>query len=95
MTQTLENSCFVEYLNFAALTRHLLLLPEVIKSFDPVIHKVTTVHTVYDAMNSNAVYKQVLSEVHKALPLYLTISCSDYSNIRTVFFCTKTFTYLL
>jgi len=94
MILSLEHSCYVEDLDFAALTRHLPFLPGVIKNFDPAIRKVTKVRTVCDAMNSNTVYKQMLSEVHKVLRLYLTTPITTATSERSFSVLKRLLTYL-
>ena len=67
------NSHAIRMFDFSALKRHLSMLVDVVKQAYPTVKKVTTIQTVCDAMNSNATYKVILSEVHKLLRLYLTI----------------------
>ena len=64
VVQLLERSCYADDIDFSVLARHLPLLPDVIKSSDPAVRKVTTIRTVCNAFDSNVVYKQMLSEVH-------------------------------
>lgn len=94
MIQSLEHSCYAEDIDFTVLSRHLPFLPDVIKSFDPIIRKVTTVRTVCDAMNSNTVYKQMLSEVYKVLRLYLTIPVTTATSERSFSVLKRLLTYL-
>jgi len=70
----LEASCYQDDLDCDKLRRQLLLCAEVIKQALPMVKKVTSVRTLCEAMKTNSTYKSMLSEVHKSLRLYLTIS---------------------
>lgn len=89
----LEASCYQDDLDCDKLRRQLLLCAEVIKQALPMVKKVTSVRTLCEAMKTNSTYKSMLSEVHKSLRLYLTISY-HIGNIREIFFSTQTSTNL-
>lgn len=75
--------------------RHqLLLCAEVIKQALPMVKKVTSVHTLCEAMNTNSTYKSMLSEVHKSLRLYLTIPITSATSERTFSALRRVLTYL-
>ena len=65
------------------LSRQLPLLGDVIKQALPSVKQVTTIQTICDAMNTESVYKSMLSEIHKLLRLYLTIPISSSTSERS------------
>ena len=67
-----KKSCYCSDCDFDALYKQLPLLGDMIRQALPEVKLVTSVRTVCDAMNSQAVYKSLFSEVHKLLRLYLT-----------------------
>lgn len=75
------------------LQTHLLLLPDVIKQGTPRVKKVTSVCTVCEAMNAVGVFKSMLSEVHKLVQHYLTISVTSASQevFLSIGTCSNTF----
>ena len=74
LERSLEDLCFSDDLDFAALLKHLLILVDGVKESDSVICNVTIIQTVCSGMNSNSTNKQILTEVHKLLYMYLTVS---------------------
>ena len=62
------------------LRTQLSLLPDLLCSFNEkegvVVHKVTSIRTVIDLMNSNSLAKTLLNQVDKLLRIYLTIPLS-------------------
>ena len=69
----LEKSCYKDDIVLTDLARHLLLLQDVVQKSVPGIKKVTSVHTICDAINSNDIFKEMLPTVHQLLRLYLTL----------------------
>ena len=63
----MKSSCYQDDFNFDHLQKHLSLLADVIKQETPMVKKVTSIHTIYEAMNSEPIYKTLLSEVHNYL----------------------------
>jgi len=70
---TLEVSCYKNDINWSDLSRHLPLLQDVVKKSNTILRKVTSIHTICDALNSNNVYKDMLPSVHNLLRLYMTV----------------------
>ena len=73
--------------------RHLGILVDVIHQALPQVKKVTTVLTIYEAMNKGP-YKVMLKEVHKLLRLYYTIPITSSSSKRTFSTLRCVLTYL-
>ena len=65
-----KQSCYKEDINFDNLRKQLPLLPDMIKQALPCVKQVTTVCTICEAMNTQTVFKSLLSEVHTLLRLY-------------------------
>ena len=72
----LEKSFYNNDFNFG-------LLPDTIKLADSFIQKVTSIRTICNAMNTQGVFKTMLSEVHKLLSIYLTIPMTTATCERT------------
>lgn len=58
------------------------------------MRKVTSIHTVCDALNTSTTYKQMLSEVHKLLRLYQTVPVTTATSERSFSALRRLFTYL-
>ena len=91
---TLGNTCFKNAIEWTNLRRHLPLLQDIIKQFDPQIKKVTSVETICEAMASNSVYQTMLPSVHLLLRLYMTIPISAATPERTFSAMRRVFSYL-
>ena len=78
----MKSSCYQDDFNFDHLQKHLSLLADVIKQGTPMAKKVTSIRTICQAMNSEPIYKTMLSEVHKLLRLYLTAPISSATSER-------------
>ena len=76
------------------LARHLLLLQDVVQRSVPGIEKVTSVHTICDAMNSNDIFKEMLPTVHQLLRLYLTLPITSATSERTFSALRRLLTYM-
>lgn len=92
--QVIQTSCYGKDFNFMTLKRHLLLLVDIVKEACPAVSTVTKVQTVCEALNSNKVYKVIVSEVHKLLKLYLTIPITSSTSERTFSVLKRLLTYL-
>lgn len=68
--EDLKSSCYSEDFDFDKLQRHLLILADVIKQGTPTVRKVTSIHTICQAMNAETVFKSMVSEVHKLIRLF-------------------------
>ena len=80
----IEQSC---YESDSQLKVQLSLLPGVIKEACPSVCKVTSIHSICDAMNAQNSFKSILSEVHKLLRLYYTIFLSHLQLQKELFLC--------
>ena len=90
----LAQSCYRDDLDWSDLKRHLPLLQDVIKKGTPKVRRVTSIHTVCEAMNSNAAFKDMLPTVHQLLWLYLTLPITSAISERTFSALRRLFTYL-
>ena len=90
----LEDTCFKNDIQWDDLKRHLPLLPDIIKQFDPQIKRVTSVETICQAMASNSVYQTMLPSVHLLLRLYMTLPISSATSERTFSAMKHLMTYL-
>ena len=70
------------------------MVHDLVREAIPGVQKVTSVHTVCEAMNTSNAYKSMLSEVHKLLRLYLTISITSSTSERTFSAMKRLLTYL-
>ena len=68
----LKESIYRDDFDFTVLERQVPVITDVIRQVLPSVRKVTSIRTVCDAMQEHS-YRQMLSEVHKLLRLYLTI----------------------
>ena len=59
------------------------MLADAIKVALPSVKKVTSIRTICDALNTQTVYKDMLSEVHNQLRLFLTIPITTATSERT------------
>ena len=94
MKWNISQSCYKDDFNFNSLKNQLPLLVDVIKNAAPQVKKVTSVRTISEAMNVQKVYKEMLSEVHSMLRLYLTVPISSATSDRTFSALKRVFTYL-
>ena len=92
--RSLVDSCFAGDLDFDILRRHLPLVHDLVREAIPGVQKVTSVHTVCEAMNMSNAYESMLSEVHKLLRLYLTIPIMSSTSERTFSAMKRLLTYL-
>ena len=69
-----------EDINFDQLQRQ---LPIVVDLALPNVNKVTSIWAICDAVNTQIVYKSMLSEVHHPLKLYLTVPITSATSERT------------
>ena len=90
----LEKSCYKDDIVIPDLARHLLLLRDVVQKSVPGVKKVTSVHTICDAMNSNDIFKEMLPTVHQLLRLYLTLPTTSVTSERTFSALRQLLTYL-
>ena len=79
--RNVEKSCYASDLDFTVLRRQLPLLADVVKQ--GYVRKVTSIHTICEAMKANPTYKLIFSEVHKLLRLYLVIPITSATAERT------------
>lgn len=89
-----EESCYKNDFDFISLKTQLSLLADVIKQASPCVRRVTSVRTIADAMNSQEVYKSLLSEVHKLIRLFLTLPVTSATSERTFSALRRLLTYL-
>ena len=92
--ETLKSSCFAADFDFAILKRHLSFLVDVISNMKPRVKKVTCISTICDGMNNSPSYKEMLSEVHKILRLFLTIPITSSTAERTFSAMKRLLSYL-
>lgn len=90
----LKESCYKNDIQWSDLSRHLPLLQDVIRKSIPSVKKVTSVQTICDAMNSNSIFKEMLSSVHLLLRLFMTIPISSATSERSFSALRRLFTYL-
>ena len=90
----LAQSCYRDDIDWSDLKRHLPLLHDVIKKGTPNVRKVTSIHTIREALNSNAVFKDMLPTVYQLLELYLTLPITSATSERTFSVLQRLFTYL-
>ena len=90
----LAESCFNDDVNLSDLGRHLPILQDVIKKGAPMVKKVTSVHTICEAMNTCSVFKDMLSTVHQLLRLYLTVPLTSATSERTFSALRRGLTYV-
>ena len=81
--ESFKLSMYKDDVEIDQLSRQLPLLGDVIKQALPSVKQVTTIQTICDAMNTESVYKSMLSEIHKLLRLYLTIPISSSTSERS------------
>ena len=90
----LEESCYKNDIDWSDLNRHLPLLQDVIKKATPYVKKVTAIQTICEAMNSNSVYKDMLSTVHQLIRLYMTVPITSATSERTFSALRRLLTYM-
>ena len=81
--QSVKSSCYKDDFDFDQLQKQLHFCADVIKQALPGVKRVTSVHTICEAMKSQDVYKSMFSELHKVLRLYLTIPITSATAERT------------
>ncbi len=90
----LAESCYENDVDWSDLKRHLPLLQDVVKKGTPSVKKVTSIHTVCEAMNSNGIFKDMLPTVHELLRLYITVPITSATSERTFSALRRLLTYL-
>ena len=89
----LEDSCYKNDIDVSDLNRHLPLLQDVIKKGTPNVRKVTSIHTICEAMNSNNIFKDMLPTVHQQLRLYMTVPITSATSERSFSALRRLLTY--
>ena len=84
---------FKDDLQFNSLERHLGVLVDVVHMALPQVKKVTSVRTICEAMKVDK-HRDMLSEVHKLLRLYLTIPITSSTSERAFSTLRRLLTYL-
>ncbi len=79
----IEKSCFSKDINFFELRKQLQLLHGAVKTAQPTVKTVTSIHTICDAMNERDSLKKLLSSIHGLLRLALTVPISSATAERT------------
>ena len=85
-------SVFKDDLSIEKLDRELAILVDEFNVDLPHVERVTSIHTICEEMRAHA-NRQMLSEVHKLLRLYLTIP-NNLFHIRTKFLYPEMITYI-
>ena len=80
----------IQWVNAEQIIRNFTLIRQVL----PTVIKVTFIRTICEAMNSQVVYKSMLSEVHNILRLYLTMPITSATSERSFFALKVVNTYL-
>ena len=78
----LKESVYREDFDFTVLEGQVPVIIDVIHQVLPSVRMVTSIRTVCDALMEHS-YRQMLSEVHKLLRLYLTIPITSSTSERT------------
>ena len=86
-------SVFKDDLSIEKLDRELAILVDVINVELPNVKRVTSIRTICEAMRAHA-NRQMLSEVHKLLRLYLTIPITSSTSERSFSALRRLLTYL-
>ena len=60
-----------------------IYLRDVIKKGTPYVKKVTSIHTICEAMNSNNDFKEMLPTIHQLLRLYMTVPITSDTSEKT------------
>lgn len=89
----LKECIYREDFDFTVLEHQAPVIFDVIHQVLPSVRKVTSIRTVCDALMEHS-YRQMLSEVHKLLRLYLTIPVTSSTSERTFSTLRRLFTYL-
>lgn len=69
-------------------------MPDMIKQALPCVKQVTTVRTICEAMNTETVFKSLLSEVHTLLRLYLTMPITSATSEQSFSTLKRVLTFL-
>ena len=80
----------IQWVNAEQIIRNFTLIRQVL----PTVIKVTFIRTICEAMNSQVVYKSMLSEVHNILRLYLMMPITSATSERSFFALKVVNTYL-
>ena len=86
----IEDSVFSDDLSFDKLERQLAILIDTVHLALPEVKKVTSVHAICEAMRAHA-NRELLSEIHKLIRLYLTI---QLTSVRTFSVLWRLLTYM-
>ena len=89
-----KESVFQSDLDFDRLQKQLGVLVDVIRQALPSVTKVTKVRTICDAMNVQDTYKEMFTETHKLLRLYLTIPITSSTSERAFSTLRRVLTYI-
>ena len=81
--EIIKTSCYKDGFNFDQLEQQLPLSVNLVQQALPDVKKVTSVHNICEAMNTQSVYKSMLFEVHNLLRLYLTIPVTSATSERS------------
>ena len=86
-------SMFKEELSVEKLERELAILVDTIHVELPDVKRVTSIRTICEAMHAHMI-RQMFSEVHKLLRLYLTIPITSSTSERSFSALRRLYTYL-
>ena len=89
----LKESIYKEDFDFTVFERQVPVITDVIHQVFPTVKKVTRIRTVCDALTEHS-YRQMLSEVHKLLRLYLTLPVTSSTSERAFFTLRRLLNYL-
>ena len=81
--ESIQSTCYRKDMNLEELQKQLPLLVDLIHQALPKVSRVTSIRTICEAMNSQNVYRSMLSEVHNLLRLYLTVPITSATSERT------------
>ena len=76
------------------LKNQLAVLVDVIRQALPSVKKVSSIRTICDAMNTQSVYKEMFTETHKLLRLYLTVPITSSTSERAFSTLRRILTYM-
>ena len=88
-----KDSVFNDDLSFDKLERQLAILVDTVHLALPDVKKVTSVRTICEAMRAHA-NRELLSEVHKLIRLYLTVPITSATSERTFSVLRRLLTYM-
>ena len=87
-----QNGCFGPDVILPALEKQLPLLVDAVKQ--GFVRKVTSIRSIYSALNANPSYKLIMSEIHKLLRLYLIVPVTSATSERTFSVLKRLLVYL-